>query len=77
MSYIKTNKPLTAYLPIYILYPTSGQCIVYKTISDKTSYILAVFRSMKYEYTRTKKTQWGLFSFFFLLFFVAHHYYKC
>lgn len=45
----------------------SGQCIVYKTTSDKTSYILAVFRSMKYEYTRTKKPQWGLFSFFFFL----------
>lgn len=45
----------------------------------KKNYILAVLRSVKYEYTRRKKKTWhGLFSSFcFLLFFVAHRYYKC
>lgn len=66
MSYIKINKPLTAFLPIYILYPVSDRCIVYKTISDKTSYILALFGSMKYEYTRRKKNTVGFVFFLFL-----------
>lgn len=43
----------------------SDQCIVYKTTSDKISYILVVFGSMKYKYRRRKKNHGGVY---FLLF---------